>query len=205
LARAEFVSQVREMVNAGRTVVFADSGDPTLFSPWFWIERAFADLLIEVVPGISSFNAANALLHLSVTPGSEVSLSAGNARLAAGDECPAPMTRVIFTHRFKARDLLPQLAARYPADTPVALVCEATRSLQEVITGTVGTVLDDLHGRDLPHLSVIYVGDGLESAMSARGGCPADWSGDAFPRRGKATGTNGTRMPNHSMRGEPPD
>src|SRR5262249_3658043 len=61
LARAEFVSQVREMVNAGRTVVFADSGDPTLFSPWFWIERAFADLLIEVVPGISSFNAANAL------------------------------------------------------------------------------------------------------------------------------------------------
>ncbi|HZW34018.1 MAG TPA: SAM-dependent methyltransferase [Isosphaeraceae bacterium] len=173
-ARAEFVSQVRALVNAGRTVVFADSGDPTLFSPWFWIERAFAELRIEVVPGASSFNAANAVLHLGVTVGSEVSLSAGTAPLGSGEECPLPTTRVIFTHRFKARDVLPQLAARYPADTPVALVCEASRSSQEVITGTVGTVLDKINGRDLPHLYVIDVGDGLVPAMSARSGCPVD-------------------------------
>jgi precorrin-2 methylase len=62
LARGEFVSQVRAMVNAGRTVVLADSGDPTLFSPWFWIERALPDLFLEVIPGVSAFNAANAVL-----------------------------------------------------------------------------------------------------------------------------------------------
>src|SRR5262249_28784336 len=78
LARAEFGAQVRAMVNAGRTVVLADSGDPTLFSPWFWIERAFPDLFLEVIPGVNAFNASNAVLNLSITPGSEVSLSAGD-------------------------------------------------------------------------------------------------------------------------------
>jgi precorrin-4 methylase len=166
LARADFVSQVRAMVNAGGTVVFADSGDPTLYSPWFWTDRAFADLPLHVVPGVSSFNAANAVLHLSLTLGSEMLLSAGDGPTDAGDQCGLPTTRAIFTHRAKARDVLPQLAARYPLDTPVALVCEASRSSQEVIIGTVGTVLDQINGRELPHLYLIYVGEGLVSAMS---------------------------------------
>jgi precorrin-4 methylase len=185
-ARAEFVSQVRAMVKAGRTVVFADSGDPTLFSPWFWIEGAFADLRIEVVPGVSSFSAANAVLHLSVMPGCELSLSAGNAPPGAGDQGLPPTTRVYFTHRLKARDLLPQLAARYATDTPVALVCEASRSSQEVITGTVGTVLDQINGRELPHLYVVYVGDGLAAAMSTCHGGPVDSSGNPFQGPGCA-------------------
>jgi precorrin-4 methylase len=180
LARAEFESQVREVVNAGRTVVLADSGDPTLFSPWFWIERAFPDLFLEVIPGISAFNASNAVLNLSITPGSEVSLSAGEVNLDAGGGCRLPTTRVIFTHRTKARELLPQLAARYPADTPIALVCEASRSSQEVIAGSVGTVIDQLDGRELPHLYMIYLGEGLVSAMSTCRRGPVDPSCDTF-------------------------
>jgi precorrin-4 methylase len=174
LARAEFVSQVRTMVDAGRMVVFADSGDPTLYSPWIWVERTFADLLLRVIPGVSAFNAANAVLNLSITPGSEVSLSAGDATLGAGGECRSQTTRVFFTHRAKARDLLPQLAARYPADTPIALVYEASRSSQEVITGSVGTVIDQIDGRELSHLSMIYVGEGLGAAMSAGHRVPLD-------------------------------
>jgi precorrin-4 methylase len=176
LARSEFVSQVRAAVNAGRTVVLADSGDPTLFSPWFWIERAFPDLFLEVIPGISAFNAANAVLNLSITPGSEVSLTAGDVTPGAEGESRLPTTRVIFTHRTKPRDLLPQLAARYPADTPIALVCEASRSSQEVITGSIGTVIDQLDGRVLPHLYMIYIGEGLVLAMPTCRGAPVDSS-----------------------------
>jgi precorrin-4 methylase len=155
-------------------VVFADSGDPTLYSPWFWVERAFADLVLKIVPGVSAFNAAIAVLKLSITPGSEMSLSAGDASSGAGQERRSPTTRVIFTHRAKARDLLPQLAARYPADTPIALVCEASLSSQEVITGSVGTVLEKINGRELPHLYMIYVGDGLGPATPARHGSSVD-------------------------------
>jgi precorrin-4 methylase len=191
LARAEFVSQVRAMVDAGRTVVFADSGDPTLFSPWFWVERAFADLLLEVIPGVSAFNAANAALNLTITPGSEVSLSAGDATPGAGGEDRLLTTRVIFTHRAKARDLLPQLAARYPAETPIALVCEASRSSQEVITGSVGTVLDQINGRELPHLYMIYVGEGLVSAMSECRGGAVEPSGHTV--RGRSPGGGSSR------------
>jgi precorrin-2 methylase len=174
LARAEFVSQVRAVVNAGRMVVLADSGDPTLFSPWFWIERALPDVFLEVVPGVSAFNASNAVLNLSIRPGSEVSLSAGDVTSGAECECRLPTTRVIFTHRTRPRELLPQLAARYPADTPIAFVCEASRASQEVITGSVGTVIDQLDGRELPHLYMIYLGEGLISAMSTCRGSPVD-------------------------------
>jgi precorrin-4 methylase len=169
LARADFTSQVRAAVNCGRTVVLADSGDPTLFSPWFWIERALADLPLTVIPGVSAFNAANAVLNLSITPGSEVSLSAGEVAPGAGGGCRLSTTRVLFTHRAKAHDLLPQLAARYPADTPIALVCEASRSSQEVITGSVGTVVHQLDGRELPHLYMVYLGEGLVSAIPPGG------------------------------------
>jgi precorrin-4 methylase len=167
-------------VNAGRTVVLADSGDPTLFSPWFWIERAFPDLLLEVIPGVSAFNASNALLNLSITPGSEVSLSAGDITPGTGGGFRLPTTRVIFTHRTKPRDLFPQLAARYPADTPIALVCEASRSSQEVITGSVGTVIDQLDGRELPHLYMVYLGEGLMSSLSMCRRSPVDPSRDPF-------------------------
>jgi precorrin-4 methylase len=180
LARAEFVSQVRAVVNAGRMVVLADSGDPTLFSPWFWIERAFSDLFLEVIPGVSAFNASNAVLNLSIIPGSEVSLSAGDVTPGSGGGCRLPTTRTIFTHRTRPRDLLPQLAARYPADTPIALVCEPSRSSQEVITGSVGTVIDQLDGRELPHLYMIYLGEGLISAMPTCRRTPVDSSRNPF-------------------------
>jgi precorrin-4 methylase len=197
-ARAEFVSQVRAMVDAGRTVVFADSGDPSLFSPWFWIERMFADCRLEVVPGISAFNAANAALNLSITPGSEVSLSAGDAAPGIEGVCHLPTTRVIFTHRVKVRDVLPRLAARYPADTPIALVCEASRSSQEVITGSVGTVMDQINGRDLSHLYMVYVGDGLRSAMSTRPGGSIDSTRDPSPQARRAP--SAADSPRYTMR-----
>jgi precorrin-4 methylase len=135
---------------------------------------------LEVIPGISAFNASNAVLNLSITPGSEVSLSAGDVTPGTGGGCRWPTTRVFFTHRTKGRDLLPQLAARYPADTPIALVCEASRSSQEVITGSVGTVVDQLDGRELPHLYMVYLGEGLMPAMSTYRRIPVDPSRTLF-------------------------
>ena len=41
---ATFVPQVRRMVAAKKTVVFADAGDPTIYCPWSWVTDEFADL-----------------------------------------------------------------------------------------------------------------------------------------------------------------
>ena len=73
------------------------------------------------------------------------------------------MTLVLFTHRAKLDELLPQLAARYPADTPVAVVCEASYPTERVVWATLGTVLEKIGSQRLPHLYLVYVGDGLKA------------------------------------------
>ena len=107
---APFVVKVRGLVAAGKSVVFADAGDPTIYCPWSWVTEEFADLQPVVVPGLSSFNAANAALEQSITRNS------GSVLISAGEELGAPdkdgrlkTTLVIFTHRAKLKELAPRL------------------------------------------------------------------------------------------------
>ena len=172
---ARFVPQVREMIAAGKTLAFADAGDPTIYCPWSWILQRFADLSPTVVPGLSSFNAASAALRRSITGHS------GSILLTAGNDLGMPdaggrlkTTLVIFTQRAKLQDVVPRLAARYPTDTPIAVVCEASYASEKVVVATVGTILAKLAETKLPHLYLIYAGDGLAAAVTpaaAAAGC----------------------------------
>jgi precorrin-4/cobalt-precorrin-4 C11-methyltransferase len=168
---ARFVPRVRALVASGKTVVFAAAGDPCLFCPWSWVTEDFADLGPTVVPGLSSFNAANAALRQSVTKRS------GSVLLSAGDNLGTPdehgrlrMMLVLFTHRAKLEELLPRLLARYPADTPIAVVSEASYQRQRVVLATLGTILARLGEGGLPHLYLVYVGDGLRVPKAAEAG-----------------------------------
>jgi precorrin-4/cobalt-precorrin-4 C11-methyltransferase len=159
---SRFVAEVRQMVAAGKTLAFADAGDPTIYCPWSWVLERFADLSPNVVAGLSSFNAASAALRRSITRHS------GSILLTAGDDLGTPdakgrlnTTLVIFTQRAKVQDVVPRLASRYPADTPIAVVCEASYASEKVVAATLGTILEKLADTKLPHLYLIYAGDGL--------------------------------------------
>lgn len=159
---AKFLPQVRELVASGKTVVFADAGDPTVYCPWSWITEDFVDLRPTVVPGLSSFNAGNAALRQSVTKnGGSILLSAGDNLGTADEHGRLNVLLVLFTHRAKFKDVLPQLQSRYPADTPIAIVAEASYERQQVVFATLGTIRDTAKDQELPHLYLIYVGDGL--------------------------------------------
>ena len=71
------------------------------------------------------------------------------------------MMLVFFTQRTKLQQLVPRLLARYPTGTPVAIVCEASYDSQRVIRATLGSVLKVIEQQTLPHLYLVYVGDGL--------------------------------------------
>ena len=166
---ATFVPQVRRMVAAKKTVVFADAGDPTIYCPWSWVTDEFADLAPVVIPGLSSFNAGNAALGQSITK------NGGSILISPGDNLGSPDGRgrlsgtlVLFTHRAKLDELLPRLAARYPADTPMAVVCEASYQRQQVIFATLGTIGKRVSAKDLPHLYLVYVGDGIAPPTAAK-------------------------------------
>jgi precorrin-4 methylase len=168
---ATFVPQVRRLVAAKKTVVFADAGDPTIYCPWSWVTDEFADLGPLVIPGLSSFNAGNAAIGQSITKNS------GSIIISPGDNLGSPDkhgrltgTLVLFTHRAKLNELVPRLAARYPADTPMAIVCEASYERQQVIFARLGTIWKNVSERDLPHLYLVYVGDGLVPPAMAKDG-----------------------------------
>ncbi|MGO9110930.1 MAG: hypothetical protein ACLP9L_17045 [Thermoguttaceae bacterium] len=59
------------------------------------------------------------------------------------------------------------MRARYPADTPVAVVCEASYPTQRVVWTTFGTVLRKTASQRLPHLYLMYVGDGLKAPATS--------------------------------------
>ena len=172
---SKFVPEVRQMIAAGKMLAFADAGDPTIYCPWSWVLERFADLAPTVVPGLSSFNAGNAALRQSITRHS------GSILLSTGTDLGTPdasgrlkTTLVLFTMRAKVQDVVPRLAERYPTDTPIAVVCEASYPSERVVFGTLGTILAKLGDAKLPHLYLIYVGDGLTpigSPAGAEAGC----------------------------------
>ncbi|NCA72080.1 MAG: tetrapyrrole methylase [Sphingobacteriia bacterium] len=164
---------IREAVAAGKTVAVLDNGDPTIYAPHTGYLTEFADLNPTVIPGLSSFNAANAALGRAITQG-EHSRSVILTR-TPGDPLDAARldnletlaksrsTLVFFTMRSKFSEFVDQLKAHYPGETPIAIVAHAGyRQDEQVITATLDTILERVGGEKLPFEHLIYVGDFLK-------------------------------------------
>ena len=165
-ALAKLKARIKRLMAEGKTVVFADNGDPMIFSPWGWVPQHLAEFDPVVIPGLSSFNAGNAALKRMVAGLGFVTISSGLELGTPDEHGRLAGTIVFFTHRRKLPELLPKLKDRYPADTPLAIVCEVSYPGQRVIRGTIGTILNVLGKEKLPHLYLLYVGDGIK-----QGGC----------------------------------
>ncbi|WP_028318898.1 SAM-dependent methyltransferase [Desulfobulbus elongatus] len=164
---------IREGVAAGKTIAILDNGDPTIFGPHIGYLREFADLSPVVIPGLSSFNAANAALKRDVTRGSQSSSVILTAARGAregyqGKDSLAKLaesqsTLVFYTMGMNLAEVVDVLKKSYPADTPLAIVFHAgSKEKERVLQATLDTVLKQTEGRDLPFEHLIYVGDFLK-------------------------------------------
>jgi precorrin-4/cobalt-precorrin-4 C11-methyltransferase len=163
----KFHARLRELLAQGKTVVLADAGDPTIYSPWGWVPEQLPDLNPVVVPGISSFSAANAALkHGAVGEGS-VTISSGTDIGVPDKSGRLRGTIALFTHTAKLPELVSRLKSRYPADTPVAIVFEASYPTEKVVHATLGT-LDKVTKEKMARLYLLYVGDGLNLKSNSR-------------------------------------
>lgn len=168
---------VRNAVKAGKTVSVLCSGDPTIYGPNMWYMEAFADLDPEIVTGVSCFNSANAALERGITSGIKahsVILTATFGR--EGYDGPDSVeklarhqaTMAFFTMFMDRAAVVKKLKTHYPADTPVAVVRHAGFDQKEqVILGTLDTILDKLGGRDIGFEYMFYVGDFLKNRNPA--------------------------------------
>jgi precorrin-4 methylase len=162
--RDEFIKEIRSLTSSGKTVAVLDSGDPLVYGPWAWILEEFEDLNPYVVPGLSSFNAANAAMKKPPTN----SASTKSVILSANDWkgkkdtidklSKMGATMALFTMRAEFDYFIDKLKAGYPLDTPVAVVMHAGyKDKEKVITGTLGDIKSRI--KEPPFEYMIYIGD----------------------------------------------
>lgn len=170
-------SLVRDAIAAGQNVVVADYGDPLLYGPQSSFLHEFRDLSPEVVPGVSSFNAASAALATALTDGDNsqsVILSLAKCALPGyqGDDtlerlAQTRSTMALFTMKADLPNVVGQLRSHYPGDTPVAIVLYAgMQEQQRVLRATLDTLLDATRDELLPFEHMIFVGDFLGNSPS---------------------------------------
>lgn len=175
LTLEETVALIGQGVGAGKTVVRLHTGDPALYGaiqeqidcleqegiPW------------EIVPGVSSFLAAAALLgrELTVPGGSQTVILTRQ-----GGRTPVPEAeslRELGRHRcatclFLSARLLPQavddLLQNFPPETPAAVVERATWPDQRVIHTTLGELAERAREAGITKTALVFVGDFLASS-----------------------------------------
>jgi precorrin-4 methylase len=167
-ALAKLKTRVQAAVAEGKLVAFADNGDPTVLSPWGWLPDQLAEFRPVIIPGISSWNAANAVLQRGLAGQGSCVLSNGSHLGVPDARGRLSGTLVFFTQRLKIQELLTALRARYPADTPVAIVCDVSYPSERVLRGQLGTFAETLANEKLPLLYLLYVGDGLGGGTCPR-------------------------------------
>jgi precorrin-4/cobalt-precorrin-4 C11-methyltransferase len=157
---------IRDVVSAGKHVVILDNGDPSIFGPQIGYMAEFSDLNPVIIPGISSFNAANAALKTSVVNGSAraVMLTSGSLNNGRDEFLAKAIADGVTLALFMVRDLddfIRTIGAQVSRDMPVAIVSNAGSSSKEmVVTATLGTLGKRIKDVELgPYL--LYIGESI--------------------------------------------
>lgn len=154
---------------AGQSVVRLHSGDPSLFGAIReQIDRYRAlDIAVEVVPGVSSCNAAAAALQAEYTlPG--ISQSLIITRLAGRTPVPEEeslaalaahqASMAIFLSVQMIEQVVSELRQSYPEETPVAVVYRASWPDQQILLGTLVDIAEQVRAAGIDRSALILVG-----------------------------------------------
>jgi len=153
-------------------VVRLHSGDPSIYSAtreqMNELDRLGIDY--EVVPGISSFQAAAAALKVELTA-PEVAQTVILTRMSGRTPVPAEQelgmlarthaTLCIFLSAHKISEVAETLAEHYGRDCPAAIVYRASWPDQRILRGTLGDFTDELLAAGLRKTAMIVVGRAL--------------------------------------------
>jgi len=152
---------IRTAVKQGKVVAVLENGDPTIYGPHIWYMEAFKDLNPEIVPGVSSFNAANAAIKRSITGGKthSVTLASGFSDLESLAKTGTNL--VIFTMRIKdITEILKKIERYYTPKTQVIFVLYAGyKDKERVIAGTFEDIYEKIKDINLPFEYLVYIGD----------------------------------------------
>ena len=162
--RNQVEADIRKAVKAGKTVSVLGQGDLLIYGgPYRWYMKELADIGVNIIPGISALNAANAALGKDIMGGKNTSSAVMTIYRDIDKVAVHQPTLVIFTMFTVFSDLVEKLKQYYPEETPIAVVFYAGYKEKEyIISGTLDTILAKTDGIDWPFEHLVYVGDFME-------------------------------------------
>jgi len=162
----------------GLDVVRLHSGDPSIYGAIReqMDELDAAGIDYEVIPGVSSFQAAAAALRTELTA-PEVAQTIILSRVA--DRTPVPpeqeLGRLAATHAtlclflsvHKLESIARTLTAHYGAECPAAVVYRASWPDQQIVSGTLADIAAKTAAARISKTALIFVGRALERGLPA--------------------------------------
>ena len=164
--------KIRKALDAGKSVAFLDWGDPMIFGSSRWIREYLDESEIETVAGLSSLNAANAVINRDISANGSIVITAPRG-LRHNDELLAAVaksgdTLAIFMGLQDLPELEPLLRTHFADDTPVRLVYAAgIRSREHQVSTTLGEMRKATQGEKEKMLGLIYIGPCLAEGNTA--------------------------------------
>jgi precorrin-4/cobalt-precorrin-4 C11-methyltransferase len=169
----QVVEVYRQAKRENRDVVRLHSGDPSIYGAINEQMRELEELGIdyEVVPGVSSFQAAAAALKTELTA-PEISQTiiltrcAGRTPLPADQELDrlarAHATLCIFLSAERIAELAQALVPHYGSDCPIGIVYRASWPEQKILRGTLADIAAKAGAEGISRTAMIIVGRALE-------------------------------------------
>jgi len=157
---AELQEKVHTFLEEGE-VAFLVPGDLTFYAPFQGLIDALGERA-EVVPGVGTANVASALLKKTLDlPGvCNRAIIASPRTLGDGPEAPtlrdlaAPgVTLLIYMNNLPLAELTALLRAGYGRNVPIALCHRLGLPGEEVVTGTLGDIVEKVGERDFFNLT----------------------------------------------------
>lgn len=154
---------IKTMLNEGKSVALLDYGDPAIFTGSVWVKDFFAEGDLKIITGISSFNAANALLNKkfdgnrSIVLTTPWDITANPALLKAAASHGDAV--VVFMALNSIDSLMPVFNQSYAAVTPVFVVYKAGYTAGEsIMETTLGGVQQAVAQNKEKLLGLLYIG-----------------------------------------------
>lgn len=164
-------SFILQKIGEGKTVAMIDGGDPCIYGPSLnYLLKGFDESHFEVIPGLSAFNAAGAVLKRSMTP-EEVRFviltspeSLFGESWEKGDEILKDLskyetTMVLFMSLKSLNKVVDLLKKYYPPALPIAVVYYAGyMDKEKVLRSKLGSIAADIKKMDEKWLGLVVIG-----------------------------------------------
>ncbi len=173
--KKELKEFVMEKINKGQTVAILDGGDPCVYGPaLYWLLEDFPRDQLEVIPGMSAFNAASAALEKPMLGDNGfVILTSPHTLLNKKNSSSSNLFKDLSNHNptfvlYMALNSMDKIVQRlkkyYPNDLPAAVVYYAGyQDKEKVIRGTITNINEKIKKYGKEWLGLVIIGKCLST------------------------------------------